>query len=180
MALERNIGERLEQTFEEEKTTQLVGFIVNKEYFGVNILDVQEIIRSIEITEVPNSPDFIEGVINLRGNIIPVMELRKRLNLPDRPEEMKEDVWILIINIEDRVTGFIVDEITKVLRIDVDAMEPTPEIVGEGLKSQYITGVCEIEERLHTILNFEEILQIKEIEKIKDLEKLATTMSAKK
>jgi len=129
---------------------------------------------------VPNAPDVIEGVINLRGNIIPVMELRKRLNLPVRPEDMKEDVWILIINIEDRVTGFIVDEVTKVLRIDVDAMEPTPEIVGEGLKSQYITGVCEIEKRLHTILNFEEILQVKEIDKIKDLEKLSARMRAVK
>ena len=179
MALKRNMSERQGQAFEEEKSIQLVGFIVNKEHFGVNILDVQEIIRSIDITEVPNSPDFIEGVINLRGNIIPVMELRKRLNLKDRPAEMQEDVWILIINIEDRVTGFIVDEVTKVLRVDMDAMEQTPEIVGEGLKSQYITGVCEIENRLHTVLNFGEILQVKEIDSLKNLEALGKRIGGK-
>ncbi len=147
---------------------QLVGFTIGKETFGVNILMVQEIIRAAPITAVPNSPEFIEGVINLRGSIIPVIDLRKRLNLYKGIQESA--TWILIINVDDRVTGFIVDSVTKVLKIQPSTIEPPPDIVTAGLKSQYIRGVCEIDTGLLILLDFSRILQMKEIKKLKDFD----------
>jgi len=143
--MQENIATERTQEFEEnEGLMQLVGFIIGKEYFGVDILMVQEIIRAAPITAVPNSPEFVEGVINLRGSIIPVIELRKRLNL-FMQDSKSEDSWILILNIEGRVTGFIVDSVTEVLKIDESTIEPPPDIVVAGLENQYIRGVCKIE-----------------------------------
>jgi len=156
------------QETEKEQIMQLVGFMIGKELFGVDILMVQEIIRSAPITAVPNSPDFIEGVINLRGSIIPVIELRKRLNLYNKNQDKDKD-WILIVNVENRVTGFIVDSVTKVLKIRKDSIEPPPDIVVAGLKSQYIRGVCEINKHLLIFLDFSRILKTNEIKKLKDL-----------
>ena len=155
------------QETEKEQIMQLVGFMIGKELFGVDILMVQEIIRSAPITAVPNSPDFIEGVINLRGSIIPVIELRKRLNLYNKNQDKNKD-WILIVNVDNRVTGFIVDSVTKVLKVRKDNIEPPPDIVMAGLKSQYIRGVCEINKHLLIFLDFSRILKINEIKKLKD------------
>jgi len=155
------------QETEKDQTMQLVGFMIGKELFGVDILMVQEIIRSAPITAVPNSPDFIEGVINLRGSIIPVIELRKRLNLYNKNQDKDKD-WILIVNVDNRVTGFIVDSVTKVLKVRKDSIEPPPDIVMAGLKSQYIRGVCEINKHLLIFLDFSRILKINEIKKLKD------------
>ncbi len=156
----------------EKDQMQLVGFKIGKEQFGVDILMVQEIIRSAPITAVPNSPDFIEGVINLRGSIIPVIDLRKRLNLLKKRGEQESSpvTWIIIINVDERVTGFIVDSVTKVLKIQTSTIEPPPDIVVAGLKSQYIRGVCEIGAGLLILLDFSKILEIKEIKKLKEIE----------
>jgi len=153
-----------------EQLIQLVGFTIGKELFGVNILMVQEIIREAPITVVPNSPDFVEGVINLRGNIIPVIELRKRLNLYTDTVK-KEDTWILILDLGGRITGFIVDSVTEVLKIQESTVEPAPEIVVAGLESQYIRGVCDIGEQLLILLDFNRILLADEVKKLKTMDK---------
>jgi purine-binding chemotaxis protein CheW len=154
---------------EKEQLMQLVGFTIGNEQFGVNILMVQEIIRSAPITSVPNSPEFIEGVINLRGNIIPVIELRKRLNL-FREESSSKDSWILILDINSRVTGFIVDSVTRVLKILESTIEPPPEVVVAGLANQYIRGVCDIGEGLLIMLDFNSILLADELKLLKAIE----------
>lgn len=159
-------AERAEQA-EKEQLMQLVGFMNGKELFGVNILMVQEIIRGARITAVPNSPEFIEGVINLRGNIIPVIDLRKRLQLPIGDGQQGERNWILILNIGGRVTGFIVDLVTDVLKVQRNNIEPPPDIVIAGLESQYIEGVCDIGERLLILLDFDRILLSDELKKLK-------------
>ncbi len=163
------VSRRGEQA-EKEQVMQLVGFTIGKEQFGVDILMVQEIIRSTPITAVPNSPDFIEGVINLRGSIIPVIDLRKRLRLHKRKAEQKTDTWILIINVDERVTGFIVDSVTKVLKISANTIEPPPDIVVAGLETQYIRGVCDIDNKLLILLDFSRILQLKEVRKLKEMD----------
>ena len=150
------------------KDMQLVGFKIGRELFGVNILSVQEIIRTTPITPIPDSPDFIEGVINLRGNIIPVIDLRKRLNLLTE-ETDENNLWIVILNVDNRVTGFIVDHVTKVLKINSDIIKQAPDIVVAGLQSQYISGVCKIGENLLVLLDFSQILRIDEIKKLKAL-----------
>ena len=152
------------------ESLQLVSFVIGKEQFGVDILMVQEIIRMAPITPIPNAPEFIEGVINLRGHIIPVIDLRKRLRLPPAGDGHRENTRILIIDIQDRVTGFIVDSVSEVLKIQAQAIEPPPEIVMAGLKSQYIFGVCKLEERLLILLDFSKILQVEEIKKLMQIQ----------
>jgi purine-binding chemotaxis protein CheW len=161
-------GKKTDQE-EKEQLMQLVGFTIGNEQFGVDILMVQEIIRSAPITSVPNSPDFIEGVINLRGNIIPVIELRKRLNLFRKDSASKES-WILILDINGRVTGFIVDSVTRVLKILESTIEPPPEVVVAGLANQYIRGVCDIGEGLLIMLDFNRILLADELKLLKAIE----------
>jgi purine-binding chemotaxis protein CheW len=151
---------------ETSELIQLVSFAIGKEQFGVDILMVQEIIRMAPITSVPNSPDFIEGVINLRGHIIPVIDLRKRLKLNPLAEENRDHTRILIVNVQDRVTGFIVDAVSEVLKIPKRSIEPPPDIVLAGQKSQYISGVCKLDERLLILLDFSKILQTEEIKKL--------------
>jgi purine-binding chemotaxis protein CheW len=167
--MERNLSQEAEQ-LEKDMLIQLVGFVIGKELFGVNILMVQEIIRSAPITPIPDSPIFIEGVINLRGSIIPVIDLRKRLNLA-HDENEKRDTWILIINIEGRVTGFIVDSVTEVLKIQANNIKPPPDMVVAGLKSQYIQGVCKMGTKLLILLDFNRILMVEEIRKLKKIER---------
>jgi len=142
---------------EDEGLMQLVGFGVANEKFGVDILMVQEILRSAEVTSVPNSPEFVEGVLNLRGNIVPVIDLRKRLNLYDEETSQKKS-WVLILNIDNRVVGFIVDHVTEVLKIEEDSIETAPDIIVAGLESQYIQGVCKIDDGLIIILDFDLVL----------------------
>jgi purine-binding chemotaxis protein CheW len=152
-----------------EGIMQLVGFEIGKEQFGVNILAVQEIIRSAPVTNVPNSPMFVEGVINLRGDIVPVIDLRKRLNLYQDEENVVEiKNWILILNIGDKVIGFIVDAVTEVLKIEEESIEPPPDIIIAGLENQYIQGVCNINDALLIILEFDRVLFNEEYSALQD------------
>jgi purine-binding chemotaxis protein CheW len=162
------LDNREEELPQKEKLMQLVGFVIGEELFGVDILMVQEIIREVQITAIPDSPEFIEGVINLRGNIIPIIDLRKRLNLYDQ-ERGKEEFWIIILNIQGRVAGFIVDHVTQVLKIPSNSISNPPDLVVAGLKSQYIQGVCKIDPGLLVLLDFNRILLVEEIKKLKEL-----------
>ena len=158
---------------DKERLLQLVGFVIGKELFGVDILMVQEIIRETPITPIPNSPDFIEGVINLRGNIIPVIDLRRRLNLRETAVPDGQ-IWIMILNVSGRVTGFIVDSVTQVLKVASNNIKPPPDIVISGLQSQYITGVCRIDQRLLILLDFNRILLVEEIKKLNEFKAVET------
>lgn len=166
--------ERFEQTEKEavEVTTnyQLIGFVIGDELFGVDILTVQEIIRDTTITAIPDAPDFLEGVINLRGRIVPVIDLRKRLKLVE-PDQINVDPWIIILSVEGRTTGFMVDRVTKVLNVPKQSIKPAPDIVVAGLKSQYIQGVCKMDQHLLILLNFSRILLVEEIKKLKSMKR---------
>jgi len=165
--MESNLIERGSR-LENEQFLQLVGFFIGRQQFGVNILTVQEIIREAPISNIPNSPDFIEGAINLRGSIIPVIELRKLLDLQTDVLNQDGNTWILIVNVDGSVTGFIVDSVTKVLKVHTSSIEPPPDIVAEGLKSRHIYGVCKMDDDLVILLDFEKILQVEDIEKLKE------------
>ncbi|MFA8342276.1 MAG: chemotaxis protein CheW [Rhodothermaceae bacterium] len=134
---------------------QLVSFKVGTEEFGVNILRVQEINRMMDITRVPDTPDFIEGIINLRGRIIPVVDLRTKLNLEKK--ERDQATRIIVVEVTDTIMGFIVDEVSEVLRIPTDIIEAPPEIVA-GIDSEYITAVGKLENRLLILLDLEKVL----------------------
>lgn len=155
---------------ETSSTRQLVGFVIGNELFGVDILTVQEIIRDAAITVIPDSPDFLEGVINLRGSIIPVIDLRKRLRLAQHAH-LGSGGWIIILTVEGRVTGFVVDRVTKVLNVPENSIKPPPDIVLSGLKSQYVRGVCKLDQRLLVLLDFSRILMAEEIKKLKSMKR---------
>jgi purine-binding chemotaxis protein CheW len=138
---------------------QLVSFKLREEEFGVNILQVQEIIRMQEITNVPNAPDFVEGVINLRGRVIPIVDLRKRFGL--EAKEHSKATRIIVVMIDQVTVGLIVDEVSEVLRIPEDTVEPPPPIVA-GIEADYIKGVGKLEDRLLILLDLNKILSQEE------------------
>jgi purine-binding chemotaxis protein CheW len=137
-----------------EELLQLVGFCVGEEEFGIDILRVQEIIRAPQLTRVPNSPKFMEGVMNLRGKIIPVIALRKRFGLEEiLPDKQNR---IVVVEIQGTVLGFIVDAVTEVLRIPADAVEPPPRL---GLvEREYVSGVGKIDDRLLILLDADRLM----------------------
>ncbi|MFH0826047.1 MAG: chemotaxis protein CheW [Pseudomonadota bacterium] len=149
---------------EAEKMTQMISFNIGPEQFGVGILVVQEIIMISDITHIPNAPDFVEGVINLRGNIIPVLDLRKRLRLrlPTRAVAQRPGARILVVEIDEHVTGFIVDSVSKVLTVPASRIFPPPDIIVAGVQSQYISGVVHLEDTILIVLDFRKILSLEE------------------
>ncbi|HMK34678.1 MAG TPA: chemotaxis protein CheW [Desulfomonilaceae bacterium] len=163
---------------ESEEYVQMISFSVGSERFGVEILVVQEIIMMSSITEIPNSPDFVEGVINLRGNIIPVLDLRKRLRLRgyQRAEAHKPGTRILVVEIENNVTGFIVDSVAKVLTIQTSRIAPPPDIIVAGVQSLYISGVVHLDEGILIILDFKRILSLEEKDALDNVSRLAPSM----
>ncbi|HEX2868310.1 MAG TPA: chemotaxis protein CheW [Ignavibacteriales bacterium] len=145
----------MEKTDNTSELLQLVSFTIGREEFGVDILKVQEIIRMIEITSIPNSPSFVEGVINLRGKVIPVISLRKRLGL----ERLEHDrnTRIVVVELSGRTIGFIVDSVSEVLRIPQNTTEAPPSLVA-GINSEYITSIAKLEGKLLILLDLDKVL----------------------
>ena len=148
---------------ESSELLQLVSFKIGNEEFGVDILNVQEIIKIMQITKVPNSPSFVEGIINLRGRVIPVIDLRLRMGLQKR--QHTKDTRIVVVDIKSRTVGFIVDEVSEVLRIPKNITEAPPEIVA-GINSEFITAVGKLEDRLLILIDLERILSLTEKEEL--------------
>ena len=148
-----------------EETLQLVSFNLGKEEFAVDILKIQEINRMVDITGVPNSPDFVEGVINLRGKVIPVVDLRKRFGLS---EEIKgKDTRIVVMDIRRKIIGFVVDSVSEVLRIPAKRVEPAPPMVA-GIDSEYIKGVGKLDDRLLILLDVNRVLSSNEVDMLEE------------
>lgn len=142
---------------------QLVSFKVGNEEFGVDILKVQEINKMTVITKVPNSPEFVEGVINLRGRVIPIIDLRKRLGMPEK--EHDKNTRIVVVELASKTVGFVVDAVSEVLRISKDITEKPPELVA-GVDSEYITSVAKLDDRLLILLDLERVLNKEQIAEV--------------
>ncbi len=147
---------------------QYVIFKLGKGEYGIDIMNVQEIGPYEEAISLPNSPAFIKGVINYRGNVIPVIDLKERLSIGD--SSISKDTRIIVIKLEDKEVGFIVDEASQTLRLGDDQIDPPPSFAG-GLDRDYIRGVGKLDEkRLLIIIDLEKILTQDEIEEIKSIE----------
>lgn len=148
---------------ESEQVKQLVGFRIGEEEFGVDILMVQEIIRLPTITPIPNAPGFVLGMINLRGKIIPVIDLRLRLKIRGNasPREDRR-TRILIVEMYCHVTGFIVDSVSEVMKVRVSDIEPAPHLVLTSIDAEYLKGVIKLPNRLIMLLDFRRILKPQE------------------
>lgn len=138
-----------------EDEEQLVIFMLAQETYGVNIHAVESIIKLQPITEVPRSANFILGVTNLRGTVIPVLDLRKRFNMC--PCENSANSRIIIVNAEGAKVGILVDEVDEVLKVSRDAIQPPPAMA-TTVDSAFINGIARIEERLIILLNLEKVL----------------------
>lgn len=134
---------------------QLVSFNIGEEEFGVDILKVKEINRMSQITKVPNAPIFVEGIINLRGKVIPIIDLRKKLGLAKKDSDMH--TRIMIIELDNQTIGFIVDSVNEVLRINKAVTEEPPRMVS-GIDSQYITSIGKLDDRMLILLDLGKIL----------------------
>lgn len=149
-----------------DELIQLVGFNLGDEEFGVDILKVQEINRMVDITKVPQSPDFVEGVINLRGEIIPVIDLRKRFGLSKK--EADRQTRIIVAEVGDSTLGFVVDAVSEVIRIKSNTVEAPPKIV-TGQHADYIHGVGKIDDRLLMLIDIDKVLSQSEISRLDQL-----------
>lgn len=154
------------QKKQDAELLQLVTFSIGEEEFGVDILKVQEIIRTMEITKVPRAPEFVEGVINLRGKVIPIIDLRRRFGLDSR--EHDKHTRIIVIEINNMIVGFVVDSVSEVLRIPANTVEPPPPVVA-GLESEYISGVGKLEDRLLILLDLDRLLSGEERDMLENI-----------
>jgi purine-binding chemotaxis protein CheW len=148
-----------------EKELQIVGFRIGNETYGVRIASVKEIVRVPEITSVPNSPDFVEGVINLRGKIIPVMDLRKRFGLQEIQVDKKNRV--LVVELENKLVGLIVSSASEVLKLPPSEIEAPGSVFAEG-ESSYVTGVGKLKGRLVILLDIARLLRQPEFKKLEE------------
>lgn len=140
---------------------QLVSFKMVGETYALPILDVKEIIRLAEVTPVPNAPHFVEGVLNLRGQILPVVDLRKRFNLP--AQEATDSTRIMVIEIGENFIGLIVDAVEEVLRIPSMDVAPPPPMVSKGIGSEYLKGITHQRNRMIVLVDIQRVFHADEL-----------------
>ena len=147
---------------EKQKEYQLVVFAIGDEEFGVDISQVREIVRLIAITYLPKAPVFIEGVVNLRGQVVAVIDLAKRLSIPSKPRG--ENTRIIIVEIEGLTMGMIVDSVSEVLRLSSEHVEALPSVIETEVQEHYISGVGKLKDRLLVLLDLKKVLTTTEIQ----------------
>ncbi len=160
-----------EKAIAEAETKTFVVFRLGDEEFGVDVMNLKRIAKVPTITRVPRSPDFIEGVINLRGSLITVVNIRKRFGF--LPKDINSDSRIIIAECEGKVFGMLVDAATEVLKIPVSDIETTPEMVTTEISKEHLKGVGKVGDRLIFLLDLKEVLSENgnEIEEIKEVYK---------
>ncbi len=156
-----------EEKVQQKEEKQYIVFFVNEKQFGVDVGQAREIINKQELTYIPNAPDFIQGVINLRGEIIPIIELKNRLNLSTGDHSREEK--IIIVELDGTLLGMQVDDVKEMIRLNVEDIADPPEIV-KGVNRNYLSGVGKLGDKLLILLNLDRVLSSKEIEELDELE----------
>ena len=141
---------------------QLVVFGLGKEEFGIDISQVREIVRIQTITAIPQSLDFVEGIVNLRGQIVPIVDLSKRFRVANVTAGDESQRRIIVVSMGSQNIGILVDGVSEILRIPDDSIEPTPPIVASGVSSDFIRGVAKVENRLIIMLDLDRIFTFEE------------------
>lgn len=134
---------------------QLVSFSLGDEEFGIEVLKVREIIRMTAITHMPNTPHYVEGIINLRGKVIPIISMRRKFGLSET--ESNNQTRIIVVDVDGDLTGFIVDAVSEVIRISDSEIQPPPPVVSGGIDQECITGVINRTDRLLVLLSLEKM-----------------------
>ncbi|WP_427911379.1 chemotaxis protein CheW [Ramlibacter sp. MMS24-I3-19] len=152
----RSFGAREQREQDEDTQREFLTFRLGAESFGIDILKVQEIRGWDEPTPIPNAPAFIKGVINLRGVIVPVLDLRMKFNLPQA--EYNRFTVVIILNVASRVVGVVVDAVSDVLSLDNEAIRKAPEFASAAFDTRYITGLATIDEKMLVLVDIEKLM----------------------
>ena len=139
---------------------QLVSFNLDQEEYGVDVLKVREIIRMPTVTRVPNTPHYVDGVINLRGKVIPIISMRKKFGLMEA--ENDKQTRIMVMDVDGELMGFIVDAVSEVIRISGSEIQPSPAVVASAIDQECIAGVINQAERLLVLLDLEKMFSLDE------------------
>lgn len=150
-----------------EGEAQLVVFNINTEEFGLEIKNVQEIIRMTNITEIPRAPSYVKGIINLRGRIIVVISLSVIMDMQGR--EHDANTRIIVADVDGTVMGFIVDSVSEVIRLSTKNIEPAPPVIADKIRTEYFRGVGKINGRLLILLNLAKMLNEEELQKVHNI-----------
>lgn len=142
-------------------------FKIKDEEYGVDIMKVKEVSEFKKSTSIPNSPSFVDGIINLRGDITPIISLKKKFNIPVE-KGYDDSSRIIVVNMNDKLVGFAVDEASQVISIDDSNIDPPPEIVA-GLDRKYINGIGKLQDRIVIILDLERVLSENEQTEISEI-----------
>jgi purine-binding chemotaxis protein CheW len=152
-----------------EETTgevrQLISFTVGNEEYGLELLRVKEVIRTRTITWLPKAPACVKGIINLRGEVIPIVDLRERFGLAEQTQTAMTRV--IVVEVEGRPVGMVVDSASQVVRVPADQFEPPPAVMGEGSRD-FITAIGKVNDKLIIMIDLERILSSEEISQISD------------
>ena len=145
-----------------------LSFVLGEEEYGLEILKVQEINGMMGITRVPRTPDYVRGVINLRGRVIPIVSLRRKFNMPD--VEDTDKTCIIVVQVDCAETeltmGIVVDEVSEVLNIKSEQIEPAPNFGGGMVATEFITGMGKLEDKVVILLDIDSVLNEDEIEAV--------------
>src|SRR5512140_683897 len=148
------------------KEIQIACFRLGDDLYAADIMRIREIIRPQKLTSLPKSPSFVEGVLNLRGTVIPVIDLRKRFDFP--VADLDKNTRLLIVTVGKQLLGLEVDEVTEVITIHVTDIKPPPQVV-KGVSAEYLVGVCLAKESLIMLLNLDKILTDRESSELNTL-----------
>jgi len=150
---------------------QLVTFHLGEELYGVNIMDVKEIVRIQNVRVIPNAPYYVEGIINLRGEIVPIIDLHKRFRIQaTRSDDIEMDGGFIILNIDDNKIGIIIDKVERVVSVKGEDVKDPPQMLS-GIGTEYIEGVVREEQGYLIMLNTRKLFNAKELQKIYEIQR---------
>ena len=154
-----------------ESQFQLVTFHLGDELYGVNIMDVKEIVKIQPVRFIPNAPYYVEGIINLRGEIIPIIALHKRFNIKSVPKTEDDEIegGFIILNIDNSKIGIIIDKVARVVSVKAEEVKDPPQMLS-GIGTEYIEGVIREENVYLIMLNIRKVFNAKELQKIIDMQ----------
>jgi purine-binding chemotaxis protein CheW len=151
----------IDHSHDSSRLVQMVTFNLGQEEYGIDILQVQEIDRLTEITEVPHAGPCVEGVINLRGKVIPIINLRRKFGMPDKEPDSR--TRIIVVNIQSETLGMIVDGVSEVLRVRADSLEEAPRLIGGGKvgdnRAAFIKAIAKLDNRMLIYLDLQYIIE---------------------
>mgnify|MGYP006303569557 CR=1 FL=1 len=157
---------------ENDNQLQMVTFQLGEELYGIDIMKVDGIVREENIRSIPNAPHYVEGIFNLRGNIIPVISLHKRFHL--QPAQLSEEDKLLsgmvIINLNNMLIGIIIDKVSRVLTIEKEKIQPPPQMIS-GIGAEYIKGVTQEDDKYLIILDIYRLFDPKELRQLGNITK---------